>query len=318
MGDVFDAMNRARKDRGDMPDNEPPPADSTPRSEEPALPVDDVQPVKEPQPRTMLNAPVVPDHPFSAAAEKNRIEQAPEPGDETAAPEGRVGVNGYSTEIVSHHDRGSEITEQYRAIRTQILARARNRRLQTTIVTSAAPGEGKTVTTLNLGVTFSELRNKRTLLLECDLRRPTFARLLNRDPTPGLSQLLKGEIDDVELATHPTVYPNMFFVPSGGRESVNSTELLSSPRMAQMIDRLKDRFDHIFIDTPPVINVTDASIVGALSDQTILVVRLGKTPSDLVERAKRLLRAGNCEVAGVVLTHLVNPSPRYLYRYGYY
>ena len=318
MGDVYDAMNRARKERGDIPDNEPPPAESTPRSEEPALPVDDVQPVEEPPSRTMLNALAVPGHSFSAAAEKNRAEHQSEPGDDNAAPDGRESVNGYSSEIVTHHDRGSEITEQYRAIRTQILARARNRRLQTTIVTSAAPAEGKTVTTINLGVAFSELRNQRTLLLECDFRRPTFARLLNRDATPGLAQLLKGEIDDVELATHPSVYPNLFYVPAGGRESVNSTELLSSPRMAQMIDRLKDRFDHIFIDTPPVINVTDASIVGAISDQTVLVVRLGKTPSDMVERAKRLLRAGNCEVAGVVLTHLVNPLPRYLYRYGSY
>ena len=226
-------------------------------------------------------------------------------------------LNGYAPQIIVHHDRGSVITEQYRAIRTQILARTRNRRIQTHVVTSSSPEEGKTITTINLGMTFSELRNQKTLLIEGDLRRPSFGTALNRTCSPGLLQLLRGEISEIDQAIHPTVYDNLQFIPAGDRDQVASTELLSSPRMAQVLDRLKDRYDHIFIDTPPVVTVTDAAILGALSDETLLVVRLNKTPTDMVDRAKRLLRAANCELAGVILTHLQIDAPRYLYRYAY-
>ncbi len=333
MGDVFDAMDRARKERGSSPDNPPEAPDRPDASaadgltESPGLPIQDVKAPSDVEPTgTSLSAPAPPDRAVTAATDKShserkgRRQQRQDEYDQQSAddPAARASLNGYAAELITHHDRGSLITEQYRAIRTQILARARNRKLQTTIVTSAAPGEGKTVTTINLGMAFSELRNKKTLLLEGDLRCPTFFELFQRDASPGLMQLLRGNIDELDAAIHSTVYENLDFIPSGGRENINSTELLSSPRMAQLLDRLKDRYDHIFIDTPPVINVTDASILGALSDQTVMVVRLSKTPSDLVERAKRLLRAANCEVAGVVLTHQVNPSPRYLYRYGYY
>ena len=85
--------------------------------------------------------------------------------------------------------------------------------------------------------------------------------------------------------------------------------------MGQLIDRLRDRYDHIFIDTPPVITVTDACILGAMCDETLLVVRLNKTATEAVDRAKRLLRASNCEVSGVILTHMQYHIPRYLYRY---
>ena len=81
----------------------------------------------------------------------------------------------------------------------------------------AAPGEGKTVTTINRGMAFSELRNKKTLLLEGDLRCPTFSELFQRDASPGLMQLLRGNIDELDAAIHSTVYENLDFIPSGGQ-----------------------------------------------------------------------------------------------------
>jgi capsular exopolysaccharide synthesis family protein len=317
MGDVFDAMNRAQKE-GQVPASQPEadPSPVAPQDETPGLPIDQVPPAGKPQ-AAPARITAASNRPVADATDKAEAEADPHPPwDEPIAPPG-TSLNGYSGEIITHHDRGSVITEQYRAIRTQILARGRNRRLQVNTLTSAAPSEGKSVTTINLGITFSELRNQNTLLIEGDLRRPTFARLFHRDPRPGLTQLLKGEVDDLNQIIHPTVYDNLQVIPSGGVDSTNSTELLSSPRMAQLIDRVRDRYDHIFIDTPPVLNVTDASILGAVSDQTIMIVRLNKTPSEVVERTKRLLRAANCDVAGVVLTHLSHSSPRYLYRYAY-
>jgi capsular exopolysaccharide synthesis family protein len=321
MGDVFDAMNRSQKEREAKPQSKPAHVPKGGDSDDlaPALPLDQVNArggiADEPSPVT-LPPPAPGQRTVAAAVAKADTEKQARAGIAAANLSRDPSLNGYSAQVVVHHDRGSVITEQYRAIRTQILARARNRRLQTHVITSSAPEEGKSVTTVNLGMAFSELRNQRTLLIEGDLRRPSFGRVLNRTCTPGLLQLLRGEISEIDQAIHPTVYENLQFIPAGDRDQTSSTELLSSPRMAQVLDRLKDRYDHIFIDTPPVVTVTDAAILGALSDETLLVVRLNRTPTDMVDRAKRLLRAANCEVAGIILTYLQLDAPKYLYRYG--
>ncbi len=341
MGDVFDAMNRARREQGAKnPSALPPIDDASGAPGQPSAPesgglvFDEVEAealVKEveremglpPIPPPISSAPVHAS-PVSAAADRarsdaqevyeNRLDIS-EPTALPAVPPSKL--NGYSAEVVVHHDRGSAVTEQYRAIRTQLLARSRNRTMQITVLTSSTPEEGKSVTTANLGIVFSELRNHKTLLIEGDLRRPSFSKLFDRECSPGMLQLLRGEVTNLEQAVHPTIYENLQFIPAGGRDSTHSTELLSSPRMHQLMDQLKDRYDHIFIDSPPVITVTDACILGAMADQVLLVVRLNKTPSGAVERAKRLLRASNCEVSGVILTHMKHYISRYLYKYSY-
>jgi len=326
MGDVFDAMTRAERERSGDPGNGPSPQNpQTPHDPDadtkPALPISEVQAA------TTSRDSGDRDHPASQTPEPGmvtaaarRAEQDATPDHDDAVPSDNLPVtdsslNGYSTEVIVHHDRGSIITEQYRAIRTQILARARNRRLQTHVITSSAPSEGKSVTSVNLGVAFAELRNQKTLLVEGDLRRPSFAHLFDRAASPGLLHILRGEVDNFHKAIHPTVYENLQFLPAGDRDFTGSTELLSNPLMTRLLENLKDEYDHIFIDTPPVITVTDACILGAQADETLLVVRLGRTHVEVVDRAKRLLRAANCELAGVVLTHMKYHVPRYLYRY---
>ena len=253
----------------------------------------------------------------SHAEYENRMDLDFQETGQTPAGVDRSKLNGYSSEVVVHHDRGSAVTEQYRAIRTQLLARGRTQSVQTTVLTSSTPEEGKSVTTANLGISFSELRNKRTLLVEGDLRRPSFSKLFDRECSPGLINALRGEVNSIDDAIHPTIYDNLQFLPAGGRDSTHSTELLTSPRMTQILEQLKDRYDYIFIDSPPVVTVTDACILGAMADQVLLVVRLNKTPSGAVERAKRLLRANNCDVSGVILTHMRHFISRYLYKYSY-
>jgi capsular exopolysaccharide synthesis family protein len=326
MGDVYDAMNRHRRDPADAapPDSgsEQPAlplesvADSAPAADDrrPALPLDTVPP----------RAGTGRDDSASATAVAARPYQSRMPDSDDApiiaAPATYPATshfNGYAAEIIVHHDRGSIITEQYRAIRTQILARARNRRLQTHLVTSSAPEEGKSVTVINLGVAFSELQNRKTLLIEGDLRRPIFERLFGRPCPMGLLQLLRGETTDLDLAIQHTAYDNVDFIPAGGREPTHSSELLSGARMDQTLDRLRDRYDYIFVDSPPVITVTDACILGSKCDSTILVIRMHHTPAEIVDRAKRLLRANQCDIAGMVLTHLNREPSRYLYRYAY-
>ncbi len=346
MGDVFDAMNRARREKGAEPTqadagNEPAAGEpggrsqgnrgSSPDGEAPGLPIEQVRATaieEQPPPPTPaggdLVLPPVALTPSSKQDADDASEEAEPPLDDveaisTHAPVAADGEpsNGYATQIVVHHDRGSALTEQYRAIRTQILARGRNRKLHSHVITSSSPGEGKSVSTVNMGIVFSELRNQRTLLVECDLRRPTFDKLFDQQYDTGMLQLLRGEVENIEDAVQQTVYPNLQVIPAGGRDHINSTELLSSPRMAQIMDRLTDKYDHVFFDSPPVVTVTDAAILGAMCDETLLVVRLYKTPVEVVDRAKRLLRANNCEVTGVILTHMKVHMPRYFYRYGY-
>ena len=329
MGDVFDAMNRAKKEKEKQAgavDARPvadESGDAAPRqfeeAEKPAgdLPIHeiDVEPmaVEDARKEAATRPPATPP-PSSKPIEKRSKRN----NSDAALPvKSNDSLNGYSREVIVHHDRGSIITEQYRAIRTQILARARTRRLQTHVVTSSAPEEGKSVTTINLGMAFAELRNQRTLVVEGDLRRPSFMKLFDRSAKPGLLQLLRNEAEIDDVLQH-TVYDNFQFIDAGGRESMQSTELLSSPRMAQVLDRLKDRYDHIFIDSPPVITVTDPCILGAMADEVLLVVRLNRTPTEIVDRAKRLLRAANCELSGVILTHMAQELSDYKYRYSYY
>lgn len=349
MGDVFDAMNRSKKERGEKqaePQASPKAAGAagSPRDDTSAgLPFDQLANARSIR-EEANDTPRAPGTGASGrlsgvvdAVAKSEGELASKPDAakpsvvaaaaakakaSAATPAATLpqlnhdpSLNGYASQVIVHHDRGSVITEQYRAIRTQILARGRNRKLQVHAVTSSAPEEGKSVTTINLGMTFSELRNQKILLIEGDLRRPTFHKLFNRQATPGLIHLLRGQETDIDKAIHPTAYDNLQFMPAGDRDFVSSTELLSSPKMHQILDRLRDRYDHIFLDTPPVITVTDACILGAMADETLLVVRLNRTPSDLVDRAKRLLRASNCDVAGVILTHMVAATSKYLYRY---
>ena len=233
MGDVFKAMNRARQERTDAEK-----AEQAAKAEQdaaapqaggeadgasgddhaPALPLGDIQatPISE-DPREVA-APRVRDEtadpsPVSSATTKSRAAEAPDAGVPAAVRHhADSSLNGYSNEVVVHYDRGSVITEQYRAIRTQILARARNRRVQTHVVTSSAPEEGKSVTTINLGIAFTELKNKRTIIVEGDLRRPSFRRLFDREASPGLIQYLRGEVEDFEQTIQPTVYDNLQFI----------------------------------------------------------------------------------------------------------
>lgn len=319
MGDVFDAMKKARA--RSAADATPPPAAP---SESPAFSSDSATPSPpaplsaRPEDRSASTEPL-PLSPVATAVERARrlLSSAQQTVATLLTPPPGLS-DGFSPQIVVHHDRGGLITEQYRAIRTQILARCKNRRLQIHLVTSAAPEEGKTVTTINLALAFAELRNQRILLLEADLRRPRFRTYLPGSSEPGLIHYLRGDIDQLDPLLHPSGYENCHILPAGGIESLHSTQLLSSARLAQLLDRLRDRYDFIFIDSPPVITVTDPCILGALADQTILVVRLNHTPAEVVERARRLLRAANCEVAGVVLTHLEPDVSHYIYRESYY
>jgi capsular exopolysaccharide synthesis family protein len=220
--------------------------------------------------------------------------------------------------LVGLIDPGCLMSEEYRSIRTRILARWQHRRHLVHTITSATPKEGKTLTTLNLGAIFSEMSDRRTVLVECDLRLPMFSRMLGGDSALGLLQVLEGDVpldDALQMAPRE----NLSLLPAGGRANDDATRVLSLPQMTELISQLRKRFDHVIIDTPPVLSLADAGIVGAQSDDVLLVVRMNRTPQYLVDEAMRSLNGYNAPVTGAVLTdmRMLGGGYSYGYRYGY-
>lgn len=218
--------------------------------------------------------------------------------------------------LVSATDPLSIMAEEYRSIRTGILARWQQKKHIVHLITSATPQEGKTITSLNLGLSFAELRARRTIVVEADLRLPQFATLLGLPQGPGIIDVLEGKADLQKVITR-LPGSGLHVIAAGGRAAAQAMQLLSTGLMASVIRRLRADFDHVIIDTPPVVQLADAGILGALSDDVMLVVRLGKTPSTLVDQAVRTLSNYNAPVAGVIATDDPHFRNRYHYRYDY-
>ena len=216
---------------------------------------------------------------------------------------------------------GSVMAEEYRAIRTSILARLQNRRHVVQTITSATPQEGKTITSLNLGLSFAELHNRSTIVVEADLRLPQFARLLPLDEGSGVVGLLEGQAD-LASEIRRIEGTSLCVLPAGRRLTTNAVQLLSSPNMIDLLKTLRQKFDHIIIDTPPVVELADAGILGAMSDEVLLIARMNRTPRSLIEQAVRTLHRYNAPVVGVIATDQSRRKhgyyDKYGYRYGYH
>lgn len=225
--------------------------------------------------------------------------------------------------LVAYCDPGSVMSEEYRGIRTRILARWENRTHLIHTITSATPKEGKTLTTLNLGVAFGELSDQRTVVVEGDLRVPMFRNMLKLPDTPGLIQVLRGDAT-LEEVVQESQQPNLFIIPAGGKVADEAIKLLSGPAMTTVLQRLRTTFDHVLVDTPPVLELADAGVLGAQSDDVLLIVRLNRTSRQLVDQATRTLTSYNAPVVGAILTDLpmhnsgYYNNSRYMYKYRYH
>lgn len=220
--------------------------------------------------------------------------------------------------LVAMTSPASAMSEEYRAIRTSILARHDNERHLVHTITSATPQEGKTITCVNLGLTFAELRNRKTIIIECDLRLPTFGKLLNCDANrSGLIDYLHGEAKVADIIQQ-VEGSELHIITAGGRVSDEAVQLLSSQRMSHLIQGLRAKYDHVIIDTPPVLQLADAGILGSQSEEVLVVARMRRTPRPLVEQAINTLTSYNAQVNGIIATD--NPRSRgrgYGYKYGY-
>jgi capsular exopolysaccharide synthesis family protein len=152
--------------------------------------------------------------------------------------------------------------------------------------------------------------------MDADLRRPSVHKTMGMGPRSGLSNVLTGSATLQQTITTSTILPNLFIMPAG-TPPPNPAELLASSNMRDLIVELREMYDHIVIDTPPTLSVTDAVVLSPRADATILVIRSGQTTKQALRRARDILMQVNAHVAGVLLNAVDLTSPDYYYYYEY-
>lgn len=207
---------------------------------------------------------------------------------------------GEAIELITLKDPRSAAAEAYRTLRTNLtFFAALDRPVETLIVTSAAPEEGKSEVLANLAVTMAQ-GERRTILVDADLRRPVLHDLFGVRNDRGLTTMI---LEEEALGEPPLLdvgVENLLLVPSGPLPP-NPADVLGSTKMEQVIAVFKDRADVILFDAPPLIAVTDAVVLGTKVDGVLLVVAAGRTRREHAERAKELLNRVNVRIIGAVL-----------------
>jgi capsular exopolysaccharide synthesis family protein len=203
--------------------------------------------------------------------------------------------------LITLTDPRSPAAEAYRTLRTNLYFSSLDRALETLLVTSAAPGDGKSTTLSNLAVTMAR-GEKRTILVDADLRRPALHKLFGVSNSQGLTTMAVQESALTEPPLVETGVDNLWLLPSGPLPP-NPAEILGSRRMEEIIAALKTHADVVLFDAPPVIAVTDAAVLGSKVDGVLLVVSAGKTRREHALRAKEMLERVKVRLMGAVLNN---------------
>jgi capsular exopolysaccharide synthesis family protein len=217
-------------------------------------------------------------------------------------------------ELLSQHNSLSAFAESYRALRTSLLLSSAEHAPRAIMVTSSYPAEGKTTIAANTAISLAQT-GSRVVVLDADLRRPRCHRIFNLTNEVGISTYLSRETD-LKGLIQPHEIENLFVMTSGPIPP-NPAELLSSQKMHSLITKLREHFDHVIIDTPPIINVSDALVVSPLVDGVIIVVKGGSTPREAVMRTRQALLDVNARIFGVILNGIDLEADHYYYKYRY-
>lgn len=220
-----------------------------------------------------------------------------------------------AVELITTARPQSQMAESYRALRTSLLLSSLGAPPKIILVTSALPQEGKTTTSINTAVVLAQ-KGVRVLLIDADMRRPSVHKTLGMSPGSGLSNVLTGTATVQTAITRSPQLANLFVLPSG-TPPPNPAELLASSNMRTMLTQLREQYDHIVIDTPPTLSVTDAVALSTRVDAVVLVIRSGQTTKTALRRARDLLMQVNARVCGVLLNAVDLASPDYYYYYEY-
>jgi capsular exopolysaccharide synthesis family protein len=209
----------------------------------------------------------------------------------------------------------SQFTESFRALRTSLLLSTSGQPPRFILFTSAMPSEGKTTMASNLACILAQ-SDVRVLLMDADLRRSNMHHRFGLTGKIGLTTVLAGTSTLEEALQHVPEIPNLDILPSGPLPPF-PTEMLSSEAMLALMARLGKMYAHIVIDSPPVLSVTDAVVLGRMVDAVVLVIRHGKESKNVMRRARDLLARSGAPMAGLVLNAVDVNSPDYYGYYGY-
>ncbi len=215
-------------------------------------------------------------------------------------------------------DEGAETqhAEAYRVLRTNLLFSRKDDKLNTLVVVSAGAGEGKSTTTLNLSTVFAQ-SGQRVLVVDSDLRRPTLHKLLRVNNNLGLTNYLLKQ-NPLEEVIQRTGVPTLDLMASGKLPS-SSMNILGSAQMKELITELKQRYDYVFFDSPPIMGVSDAAVLASEVDMVVQVIQYRRYPQPMNIRAKQMIEKVGGNLIGIVLNNInMSQDESYYYYSGYY
>ncbi|MBZ0264572.1 polysaccharide biosynthesis tyrosine autokinase [bacterium] len=237
-----------------------------------------------------------------------------------------------SARLVTHFAPKDPVAEAYRSLRTNLQFRSISRQIRTLVATSASLQEGKSTTLVNLAITLAQ-SGTRTLLVGCNLRRPTLYRIFGLEQEPGVTDIVLGRkkwqetirtVTDIimgEMGMESILMTpgmeNLHIITSGGVPP-NPSEMLASAKMKQFMEEASQEFDIVLFDVPPILPVTDAAILSNRADATLLIYRTGKVPRAALKRAKVQIESVGANVLGVVLNDLKADIAGYAGSHYYY
>lgn len=202
-------------------------------------------------------------------------------------------------------------TEEFRSLRSRLNQIREKQPLQTLLVTSALPGEGKTFVAANLAQVIVQQRGRRVLLIDGDLRFSRLHASLGALASPGLADYLGGEAEPFSILQRGPE-DNLFFI-AGGKAASNPVELIGNGRLKKLLHRLVPIFDWIILDSPPAVALTDASLLAEMCDGVLMVVRAGATAFDMAQKGRQQFQDNH--VVGAVLNHVAPGSAYSAYYY---
>ncbi|MEH7196255.1 CpsD/CapB family tyrosine-protein kinase [Priestia megaterium] len=216
--------------------------------------------------------------------------------------------------LLAHNSPKDPVAEQYRTIRTNIQFSGADQEIKSIVLTSTGPGEGKSTTASNLATVYAQ-QGIRVLLIDADLRKPTAHYTFRLENHVGLTNVLTKQ-STLGQAVQGTEVPELFLLTSGPIPP-NPAELLASNNMTELLKEMKEQFDMVIFDTPPVLAVADAQILANQVEGSILVVSSGRTDKEAAVKAKELLLKANAKLLGAVLNNRkMEEGSDYYYYYG--
>jgi len=207
------------------------------------------------------------------------------------------------------------VEEAYKVLRANVQFCGFDHPIKTLSITSCNPSEGKTTTSINLAISMAKA-GKKVLLIDGDLRKPMVLKRLGGKNTKGLSNLISGTASFEEVLNHTSI-PNFDYIACGPKPP-NPSELISSARFSEFLKTVREAYDMVIVDTPPLGSVIDCAVISSQTDGTLMVIKANSVDYRQAQRVKQQLEKANAKILGVVLNKVDKKDYKTYYRYNYH